>query len=176
MRAHQMVMDLREPRQTWRAVAPKDSKRIQCSRHYRASEPCGAPATQCLTLRWNTGNTSGISFFYYCDAGRASVEQAEQQVGTGVAPSGSTEAAKDASLVASASAVSETTNQNLHAYRNGSRYRLEHFNPGNASRLGHELVATKAQARRRRAELRRVGFDATIFEITSEGGLRVAAF
>lgn len=43
----------------WHLVTEKDSNRIQC-------EDCGGPAYACEHVEWNTGNTTGISFWYYC--------------------------------------------------------------------------------------------------------------
>lgn len=42
-------------------VKAKDRERISC-------QSCrAAPADVCEHVHWNTGNTKGISFFYYCD-------------------------------------------------------------------------------------------------------------
>ncbi len=44
-------------------VSAKDTERIRCS-------CCGAPSYICLYSKWDNGNRSGISFFYYCKAHR----------------------------------------------------------------------------------------------------------
>jgi hypothetical protein len=46
---------------TTHRVEPKDRERISC-------QSCQeAPADVCEHVHWNTGNTVGVSFFYYCD-------------------------------------------------------------------------------------------------------------
>lgn len=45
----------------WHSVRPEDRERIHCVK-------CGRPADVCEHQIWNTGNTSGISFWYYCHA------------------------------------------------------------------------------------------------------------
>lgn len=45
----------------WHLVTRADSRRIAC-------ENCASPAFGCERVEWNTGNTKGISFFYYCEA------------------------------------------------------------------------------------------------------------
>jgi len=45
----------------WHIVKPKDRKRITCSFH-----GCDKPAYACEHVNWDTGNTTGISFFYQC--------------------------------------------------------------------------------------------------------------
>jgi hypothetical protein len=46
------------PNKTHR-VREEDKHRIKCPH-------CDAPADICEHVEWNTGNTTGISFFYYC--------------------------------------------------------------------------------------------------------------
>ena len=47
---------------TFRTLAKVDSDRIGCQ-----INDCHSQATRAETLNWNTGNTGGTSFFYYCD-------------------------------------------------------------------------------------------------------------
>lgn len=47
----------------WHKVTKKDQKRVFCE-----SAECGKRAKVCEHAEWNTGNTSGISFWYYCMA------------------------------------------------------------------------------------------------------------
>ena len=49
-------------------VQAKDKKRILCQQCH------AAPADLCEHVEWNTGNTTGISFFYYCDPCWAATE------------------------------------------------------------------------------------------------------
>jgi hypothetical protein len=48
----------------WHWVTKKDQKRIACGTCERAGLP--RPAEVCEHAEWNTGNTAGISFWYYC--------------------------------------------------------------------------------------------------------------
>lgn len=43
-------------------VRPEDRARIRCQR-----AGCAAPADMCEHVHWDTGNTTGVSFFYFCD-------------------------------------------------------------------------------------------------------------
>lgn len=43
----------------WHRVKRKDQQRIRCTH-------CGEPAKVCEYAEWNTGNTTGISFWYMC--------------------------------------------------------------------------------------------------------------
>lgn len=54
---------------TYRQLEPKDSARITCQATVNGpcDPSCGKPATICETCHWNTGNTGGTSFFYFCD-------------------------------------------------------------------------------------------------------------
>lgn len=45
----------------WHILEPKDRARIHCME-------CDKAAYACEHVEWNTGNTSGISFFCYCRA------------------------------------------------------------------------------------------------------------
>lgn len=47
----------------WHLVEDHDKSRIRCTGRYGE---CGEPAYACEHSEWNTGNTTGISFFYYC--------------------------------------------------------------------------------------------------------------
>jgi hypothetical protein len=44
-------------------VKLSDQSRIRCTGSYTN---CGKPATMCQHVHWDTGNTKGLSFFYYC--------------------------------------------------------------------------------------------------------------
>ena len=44
-----------------------DSARIKCQRGRYGDPDCTAQTTTCETVDWNTGNTQGTSFFYFCD-------------------------------------------------------------------------------------------------------------
>lgn len=46
----------------WHKLSAKDSARIPCSR-----VNCKLQATYVQHLHWNTGNTKGLSFHYFCD-------------------------------------------------------------------------------------------------------------
>ena len=48
----------------WHQVAEPDQKRISCITCTLAGFP--SPAEICEHVSWNTGNTAGVSFFYYC--------------------------------------------------------------------------------------------------------------
>jgi len=61
----------RDDNGTIRKLKKRDSKRIVCG-----STGCRAQAEFCKTVEWNTGNTKGISFFYYC--GRHAVPSINQ--------------------------------------------------------------------------------------------------
>lgn len=51
-----------------RELNAKDSARIQCQTMTdRDLNTCGAQAVVVHELHWNTGNTTGVSFFYHCD-------------------------------------------------------------------------------------------------------------
>lgn len=50
------------PRETHR-VSAVDRQFIRCTGNY---PECVAPADICEHMPWNTGNTTGISFFYFC--------------------------------------------------------------------------------------------------------------
>ena len=45
----------------WHRVTPEDQQRIVCQ-----FAKCGKPAEVCEHAQWNTGDTTGISFWYYC--------------------------------------------------------------------------------------------------------------
>ena len=43
-------------------------KNCVCQNGGMGKEPyCGKPAVWCEEVEWDTGNTTGISFFYFCD-------------------------------------------------------------------------------------------------------------
>jgi hypothetical protein len=44
-------------------LTPADSARIRCTGKYAE---CGKPAVVCQRVHWDTGNTKGLSFFYFC--------------------------------------------------------------------------------------------------------------
>lgn len=46
-----------------------DRARILCNGCYNT---CRKPADVCVHVHWDTGNTTGVSFFYYCTACQAS--------------------------------------------------------------------------------------------------------
>lgn len=48
----------------WHKVKKSDRKRIRCL----GKQPggCGRPAWFCQHVHWDTGNTKGLSFFYFC--------------------------------------------------------------------------------------------------------------
>jgi hypothetical protein len=48
------------PKNAGHRVKEADKARIKC-------HDCGKPADVCHYMNWNTGNTTGISFFYFCD-------------------------------------------------------------------------------------------------------------
>lgn len=48
----------------WHRVTTRDRKRIRCLACDRAG--LSRPAEVCQHAAWNTGNTLGLSFFYYC--------------------------------------------------------------------------------------------------------------
>jgi hypothetical protein len=50
---------------TYHDVRPEDQARITCQ--FGLSQ-CERPAVVCEHSTWNTGNTVGISFWYYCEA------------------------------------------------------------------------------------------------------------
>jgi hypothetical protein len=58
---------------TTHRVKRKDRQRIKCGKCHRA------PADVCEHVHWNSGNTVGLSFFYYCDGCFAAQKAAEQQ-------------------------------------------------------------------------------------------------
>ncbi len=49
-------------KQSFRKLQPRDMNRIDCS-----ALGCEKSATHCNTVEWNSGNTEGISFFYFCN-------------------------------------------------------------------------------------------------------------
>jgi len=49
---------------TYRRLQAKDSARIKCTGNYG---DCQQNAMVCEQVDWNTGNTTGVSFFYLCD-------------------------------------------------------------------------------------------------------------
>jgi len=49
-----------------RKLAKKDSERIKCQRNRFGNPDCNNQATISNTVNWNTGNTKGTSFFYFC--------------------------------------------------------------------------------------------------------------
>jgi hypothetical protein len=51
-----------------RALSPDDRGRICCQSH-RWHPDCQELADVCHEVLWNTGNTEGTSFFYYCTEG-----------------------------------------------------------------------------------------------------------
>lgn len=61
-------------------------------------------------------------------------------------------------------------NQNILAYERGMRFHLAIFS-ANMMRSAPEFAVTKAQANRRRKELRNAGYSVTIFAITPDGNL-----
>ncbi len=44
---------------TQHIIKPSDRDRIRC-------EDCGRRSFVCLHAHWNTGNTKGLSFWYFC--------------------------------------------------------------------------------------------------------------
>lgn len=53
---------------TYRQLNLKDSARISCQATINKQlDSCGSSAVMCETLHWDTGNTKGVSFFYFCD-------------------------------------------------------------------------------------------------------------
>jgi len=57
--------NLAEQAETHR-VAEQDKHRIKCTDD-RWHQGCAKPADVCQHSHWNTGNTTGVSFFYFCD-------------------------------------------------------------------------------------------------------------
>ena len=45
-------------------VKEHDKARIRCCGQYHT---CTAQSDVCVHVHWDTGNTKGVSFFYYCD-------------------------------------------------------------------------------------------------------------
>lgn len=49
-------------------VRKKDRARIRCQHSAAYSDRCNKPADVCEHNHWNTGNTKGVSFWYFCKA------------------------------------------------------------------------------------------------------------
>jgi hypothetical protein len=54
----------------WHEVAESDKPRIPCS-----FAGCTKQADACEHVHWNTGNTTGVSFWYYCAAHSETVKR-----------------------------------------------------------------------------------------------------
>lgn len=51
-----------------RKLNAADSARIKCQTAVGPDrDNCGAQATVVREVHWDTGNTTGVSFFYHCD-------------------------------------------------------------------------------------------------------------
>lgn len=50
-----------------RRLSQSDNARIKCAKGRFGDPNCSNQATICETVDWNTGNTTGTSFFYFCD-------------------------------------------------------------------------------------------------------------
>lgn len=47
-------------------VAARDRTRIRCEALTTGMNTCDEPTLVCMHVHWNTGNTKGVSFHYYC--------------------------------------------------------------------------------------------------------------
>ena len=63
-----------------RELGAADSARIKClTAINKDRDTCGAQATVVHEVHWNTGNTTGVSFFYHCDEhGRKATTTSEE--------------------------------------------------------------------------------------------------
>lgn len=69
----------------WHLIAESDRERIRCSAVDAKLDMCERPTFACQHIEWNTGNTTGISFFYLCE------EHAREQGWSGNGPVGAVE-------------------------------------------------------------------------------------
>jgi hypothetical protein len=53
-----------------RELSAADSARIKCQMLDQKLNHCGKPAVVVHQVEWDTGNTTGISFFYHCEEHR----------------------------------------------------------------------------------------------------------